>query len=294
MHILAATNFSTRSQRALRRAGQLAQVEGAELAIVNVVDYNQPQHRVEMDMREAERILAELTSSMPELREVQCCPLVVSGDPFDAILRTAAAQRADLIAMGAHRRQPLRDIFVGTTIERLIRTGPYPVLIVNNDVKAPYGTVLAPIDMSEPSANAIRVARATGLMDEAHFTILHAFLPLANGMMFLAGLDRARIDKYVSGERQKVTEELAAFLVENDLGVPGSSLRVEEGGAFEVISGAVDKMRPDLLVIGTNGRSGMLNALLGSVADEALRSLNVDILAVPPVKQQHSVQSLRG
>ena len=39
--------------------------------------------------------------------------------------------------MGAHRKQFLRDIFVGTTIERVIRTGPYPVLMVNNEASAP-------------------------------------------------------------------------------------------------------------------------------------------------------------
>lgn len=46
-------------------------------------------------------------------------------------------------------------------------------------------------------------------------------------------------------------------------------------------------MLPDLLVMGTQGPDpGLLKALIGSVTEEALRSLSVDILAVPPVKQQ--------
>ena len=81
------------------------------------------------------------------------------GDPFDGILRTARTLKADLIVMGAHRKQLLRDIFVGTTIERVIRTGPYPVLMVNNEVQPPYRTALAAVDMSEASANAIRTAQ---------------------------------------------------------------------------------------------------------------------------------------
>lgn len=39
----------------------------------------------------------------------------------------------------------------------------------------------------------------------------------------------------------------------------------------------------DLLVIGTRGRSGIAKVLLGSVAEEILRIVDVDILAVPPV-----------
>ena len=50
------------------------------------------------------------------------------------------------------------------------------------------------------------------------------------------------------------------------------------------MSRVVEEMRPDLLVMGTHGRSGLLKVLIGSVTEEALRSLNVDILAVPPVK----------
>jgi universal stress protein E len=80
-------------------------------------------------------------------------------------------------------------------------------------------------------------------------------------------------------------EELAAFLIANDLGREKWSLRVEEGAPIEVISRAVADMRPDLLVMGTHGRSGLLKALIGSVTEEALRSLSVDILAVPPVRQ---------
>lgn len=286
MQILAATDFSTRSQRALRRAGQLARAEAAELAIIHVVDDDQPQQLAEMEVRESERMLAELISVVTELRDVRCHPMVVKGDPFDAIVRTAAAQAADLIVMGAHRKQLLRDIFVGTTIERVIRTGHHPVLMVNNEVDAPYGVVLTPVDLSDASANAIRAARAVGLIDGVRLEILHAFLPVGKGKMSMAGLDQAVIDEYVSSERQEVTEELMAFLLEKDLGGLGASLRVEEGSAFEAISAGVDRMRPDLVVMGTRGRSGLLKVLLGSVTEAVLRSLNVDILAVPPDKRQ--------
>lgn len=282
MQILAATDFSTRSQRALRRAGRLARAAAAELSIVHVVDDDQPQRLVEMEIRESERMLAELIDAVSELRGLRCHPMVVTGDPFDAIVRTAAAQGADLIVMGAHRKQLLCDIIVGTTIERVIRTGGHPVLMVNNEAKSPYEVVLAPVDLSDASANAIKAARAAGLTDGARLEMLHAFLPVGKGKMSMAGLGQAAIDEYVSSERREVTMELTAFLLENDLGGSGASLRVEEGGAFEVISAGIDRMRPDLLVIGTHGRSGLMKVLLGSVTEEALRSLSVDILAVPP------------
>ena len=83
MQILAATDFSTRSTRALRQAGLLAQPGNAQLLIVHVVDDDQPEELVRIEKREAERVLNEQVASMPELRGIQARPMVVTGDPFD-------------------------------------------------------------------------------------------------------------------------------------------------------------------------------------------------------------------
>jgi universal stress protein E len=282
MQILAATDFSTRSQRALRRAGLLARERGAALTLVHVVDDDQPLDLVALERREAERILSEQISAMPELRGVRCRPLVTDGDPFDGILRMAAALPADLIVMGAHRKQLLRDIFVGTTIERVIRMGPYPVLMANREVEAPYRTALAAVDMSEPSAHAIRTSMSLGLLNGARLTLVHAFLPLAKGKLSYAGLSRDSIDEYVASERLRAADEMTAFLDANAMAEHQQSMMIEEGAPFEVISSAVQRLQPDVLVIGTHGRSGIAKALLGSVTEEVLRLLDVDILAVPP------------
>src|SRR3954451_18862357 len=123
MNIVAATDLSTRSNRALRQAGLLARSPDAKLHLVHVVDEDQPAELVRIEEREAQRMLVEQIASMPELENVHCYPIVVKGYPFDGILQAAAAAHADLVVMGAHRKQFLRDIFTGTTIERVIRGG---------------------------------------------------------------------------------------------------------------------------------------------------------------------------
>jgi len=285
MHILAATDFSTRSNRALRQAGLLAQPGRAQLHIVHVVDDDQPEELVRLEKREAERVLNEQAGSMPELSGVQAQLMVVTGDPFDGILKTAAEVNADLIVMGSHRKQLLLDIFVGTTIERVIRKGSFPVLMVNHEAQRKYDKVVAAVDMSDASANAVRVALSTGLISDKGATLLHAFVAVAQGKLSVADTDQLSIDSYIASERQRALDEVAAFLVANDLRRIRWTLRVEEGGPGEVISRAVAQMHPDLLIMGTEGRSALRKMLIASVTDEALRSLNVDILAVPPKKR---------
>ena len=282
MQILAATDFSTRSNRALRQAGLLAQPSNAQLHIVHVVDDDQPEVLVRMEMREAERLLKEQVSSMAELQGTQSYPMVIAADPFDGILRAAEKTQPNLIVMGSHRKQMLRDIFVGTTIERVVRKGSFPVLMVNHEAQRRYERAVLPVDMSKASAHAIHSALKVGLIDGSAATLVHALSPMEKGKLAYAGVNETRMSEYVAGERQLATDEMAAFLVENNLADRGWPRRIEEGSPIEVISRAVEELRPDLLVVGTHGRSPLIRGLIGSVTEDALRSLNVDILAVPP------------
>lgn len=284
MRILAATDFSTRSNRALRQAGLLAQPSNAQLHIVHVVDDDQPDELTRMEKREAERLLNEQISSMPELQGTQSGAMVITGDPFDGILRAAGETQPDFIVMGSHRKQMLRDIFVGTTIERVVRKGSFPVLMVNHEAQRKYERVVAPVDMSKASAHAIHTAIKTGLISGGAATLLHGFSAIGKGKMAYAGVNETRMSEYVAGERQVATDEMATFLVENNLTEKGWPLRIEEGAPMEVISRAVTQLRPDLLIMGTHGRSPLVKALIGSITEEALRTLNVDILAVPPAR----------
>jgi nucleotide-binding universal stress UspA family protein len=284
MKILAATDFSTRSNRALRQAALLAQSDDSLLFMVHVVDNDQPDDLVRMEQREAERILREQMGAMPEIRWTHARPMVIAGDPFDGILQAAAEIQPDLIVMGSHRKQLLRDIFIGTTVERVIRKGSVPVLMVNHEAQRRYERILAPTDMSDVSASALHAARSIGLLGDSA-TLVHAFTALAKGKMSVAGVDRDSIADYIEGERRQVSNELAAFLIANDLQGSQWRLRVEDGSPMEIISRAVTDIEPDLMVMGTHGRSRLIKALIGSTTEEALRSLNVDILVIPSIER---------
>ncbi|PWB84341.1 MAG: universal stress protein [Methylocystaceae bacterium] len=279
--ILCATDFSLRSRRALRRAALLARRSAAELTLVHVVDDDQPEELIELERREADKFLKEQVASLAELQNLPCRLVVATGEAFDGVLRTARNPSADLIVMGTHRKQLLRDTFIGTTLERVIRTGPFPVLMVNREAERPYGGVLAAVDMSEPSARAITTAEALGLLDGVDVTIVHAFIALAKGQLFVANTPRAQIDEYIADERLNASMTLSSFLAAHGLCRPGWSLRLEEGDAFQAIARVAKELAPDLVVIGTHGRSGVAKMLLGSVAEQTLRSLDVDILAAP-------------
>lgn len=283
-HIVAATDFSSRSQRALRRAGMLATQIGAELTLVNVVDDDQPQSIIDIERREADKFMNEQIASLAELRGARCRALTTTGEAFDGILRTAKEIACDLIVMGSHRKQVLRDVFIGTTIERVIRTGSFPVLMVNKPADFRYNRIVAAVDLSDASARAVKAANALHLLDGPDVTLLHAFLAPAQGKLYAANASREQIDAYVADERTQAGGELAAFLVRHSIDIGGLRRRLTKGEPYEVIERLVAEEEPDLIVVGTHGRSAVVKILIGSVAEQILRRLDVDILAVPPAR----------
>jgi nucleotide-binding universal stress UspA family protein len=280
--LLLATDLSSRSERALLRAASLVRQFDCPWFILHVVDSDQPQLRVELEVeqirRDLQARLGEFTERAGRAPEIW----VEAGDPAPRIAECARWGDIDLLVMGVHRRNALRDVFVGTTLERVVRTCEKPVLVVNREPESSYRDLVLALDLSPTSARAVRAAKALGLMDGARCRAVHAFEPFAKVMLMNAGIATPMLDDHLSSEERNARLNLAGFLEEQGLlGVVGEQ-RVEEGLPMTVLRRVMADSPADLLVLGTRGMGGIKRVLIGSVADAALREFECDILAVPP------------
>jgi nucleotide-binding universal stress UspA family protein len=294
--LLAATDLSLRSDRAVRRAAGLAGPLGAELLLLYVVDDDRPASLLDAERREA---LSLLQGRAAELAKSAWDPapraLVETGDPFDGINRAAEAQTADLVVLGAHRRGFLRDVFAGTTAERVVGHGGRPVLMVNSPPVGPYRRILAATDLDEGSAHALRAAAALGLLDGADLTVLHAFQAPEKGLMVRADLSGQAVADYLSARTREVEAKMACFLAGVGLDVPSRPRMVaEEGGPAKVIKEAVGRLRPDLVLMGKGQHGVLRRVFLGSVAAEVVPELDCDVLVVPPSASRDGTVAAAG
>lgn len=138
--ILFANDFSESSGNAFDYAMELAQKFSARLVIIHVI--NEP-----VDLRgfyvphiSFDNLEKEITEGAEKMMDRFCADklqgfpnyekAVVSGIPYEEIVRKAEETNADLIVMGTHGRKGLDHMLFGSTAERVVRGARCPVLTV--------------------------------------------------------------------------------------------------------------------------------------------------------------------
>lgn len=284
--LLVATDFSDDARQAALRAADLAAQLGAQLELLHVVSgsslsslrelFNLGSEAGTRLTDDARRMLGELAEEIAEKTGFAAMPRVQTGHVVNEII--SAADQADMLVLGARGMSPLRDVFLGTTAEKLLHKCKRPVLVSKRPPHGPYRRVIVPVDLSTHSAAALRMA--AWVAPQSYITIIHAFDVPFEGKLWLAGVVDAEIQRYRTLAREQAQDRIEALM--RGLGDP--SLRVhqmvEHGDPARIILEQEEAMNPDLVVIGKHGQSIMGDFLLGSVARHVLSNARCDVLVV--------------
>jgi nucleotide-binding universal stress UspA family protein len=280
VRLLVATDFSVRSDRALRRASLLAHKLGASLTVVHVLDVDRPQKLIAADRFAASAALEELTGTLRDIDRLDADWLVRTDDIHAGILAAAEDVRADLIVVGPHRRR-LSDVFVGTTAERMVRRSTRPLLVAVEDPSAHHRGTLLALDFDEASQVAARQALALGVFDHTDVVVMHAFDAPAEHLMKRSLEPVVSIQSYVEEERKRAARKLESLLTKLELPPSCRSIVSIKGSPARTILETAQQLDSDLIVLGTNQRNGFERVLVGSVAGDVIRDAHRDILIVP-------------
>jgi nucleotide-binding universal stress UspA family protein len=280
--IMIATDFSERSDRALRRAVILAREHDAVLEIVHVVDNDRPRRIVDREVNDARQLLSELARSLKVLDGVFCTMQIVQDDPFAGIVKAVAKATPDLLVIGPHRRQILRDAFVGTTAERTIRAASCPVLMVNGPPVGPWRHMLQTTDLSETAENALKRIIGLGLGAGAQSSVLTVFDAPALRLAMSDCMGKEGQEEYLNDLRTDARQSLAAFTARLGIEQAEKIVRPEETTVANEILKAAEELKADLIVVGTQGKGAVARMVLGSVAQQVLKDASCDVLVIPP------------
>ena len=125
-----------RSLGALRLAGSLAVLSKAQLTVLSVVEWPEPEvaELARFDDRDfrvhlREQVRQELATAVATtLSGGTVCEELAYGQPYRRILHVAERDNSDLIVMGVRGRNPFDLAIFGSTANQVVRRARCPVL----------------------------------------------------------------------------------------------------------------------------------------------------------------------
>ena len=277
--ILLATDFSPHADRALEWSAALARRFGAELEIATSIyvmpfaaapGYGMPPDYLRGVREAADRRLGELVARVGSDGPRAHCT-VLHEDPSSGICALAREIHADLVALGTRGRTGLAHVVLGSVAERVARLAPCPVLTVHAEVSPPrpLRKLVVATDFSDPARTAVEVAR-TWLEPNGSLVLAHAIPAVMSPGDPAVPLPDPNSEAWARGEYEKLAPTLSGVRSELDL---------RFGNAETSILEAAARHSADAIVIGTQGRTGLAHALLGSVAERVIRRAQIPVFS---------------
>lgn len=137
--ILVAVDGSEHARQAARTAIELGKKTGAEFLLFNAVGWSLPHSQLEaLDADFRKELLDKANQLLTEYEDlfhsqnVTFQKRIAIGDPATLIKETAEAADVDLIALGFHGQNALMDLFLGSTVYKVIHRTKTPLLIVKS------------------------------------------------------------------------------------------------------------------------------------------------------------------
>ncbi|WHZ24309.1 MAG: Universal stress protein family [Nitrospira sp.] len=294
--ILFATDFSDDAVRAQEYAMYLATAWDAKVDVLHVIEapvwLNADAATVavvEQARKDAAQRLEQIHDQMVR-SGISAAVRQVVGNPAEEVALAARDNGADLLVLGVQGRTNLLYGLIGSTVERVVKDGPCPVLAVpgmRDEVGRPIDAhpyvpirnILVAVDFSSPSLNAAEYAIQLANSLGCKLTLMHVLEPLCYDLDCGLGLIEQETRKRDHWNRQ--LSELKDLII--SFGLPAE---VEISGGFpsDAILASTLRHRSDLVVMGTHGRRGVSGRRFGSVAEAVLRRATCPVVTVKQPK----------
>jgi nucleotide-binding universal stress UspA family protein len=284
--VVVAVDFSTCSAAASRAALRLARAFGARLTFLHVIAPLAVDPEVVLnwgDFPERRRAAAE--SQLREWRLEQTGGFaaddeVLEGRPGDVLVRRVTELAADLLVLGRRGQTSgaLAGEQLGSTAARVLRHAVCPVWVTGDDgeTEGLKQLVLA-TDYSPAAEVAVPVAAGLAAFFGARLTVVNVQEPMA-----LPGqLEYQRHGAEIEVRRERAAAELDVWRARHLAAAADGAAEALEGAAAPALCRAARRLRADLVVLASRGRTGWLRVLLGSTAERVAEHAPCAVLVVP-------------
>jgi nucleotide-binding universal stress UspA family protein len=273
--ILCPTDFSVAARNAVRAAASLANQHDAELVLLHAWfvptssyagTFVLPSDVVTSVREGAAHALSTAAREAVRAGARKVTTRLVRGIPDVVIVDTLADEAFDLCVIGTHGRSGVPRLLAGSVAEKVLRHASTPVLTIRPDIPSGHHRhVLCPTDFSQTADAALELARDL-VRPGGALTLVHVFSQPPGTYGLTAQFE---------AEARQALETRATRI--------GDALEVHTRllyghPASEIVRVLEQDPSIDLIAMGSRRRSGLARLVIGSVAEEVLRSARAPVL----------------
>ncbi|MFK8058745.1 MAG: universal stress protein [Polaribacter sp.] len=270
--IIVPVDFSNHSEYALKTAALLAKKYDAEVYALHMLDLQEvtlsesehyQQEKAIFFLKLAEKKFKKFLEK-EYLKDVKVVPIIKHYKVFSEVNAIAEEVKADLIIMGSQGASGLKEFFVGSNTEKVVRYSELPVLVIKNEMfNTDFSDIVVASDFSQESIPAFKKMLKTVDFLNARKHILYVNLP---------------------NENFKTSSEMEALANEFLMEVEGNTDRlinvnyVCDRSIEQGILNFSNAVGADLISVITHGRRGLSHIFSGSIAEDITNHSTLPIM----------------
>lgn len=257
--ILVPTDFSEQAENALKVAAQLARKLDSKIYLL---------HMLELPLQEVDMMNA--ASPIPEamffmklaqqkfedllardyLNGLMVHDIVKNYPSFSSIIDTCHEYNVDLIVMGSHGATGLKEMFIGSNTEKVVRTSDIPVLVIKNE---------------HANFKVDRFVFASDFNKDNRETYKQAteVAKIFNAKMYLVMVNTANSFISTSEARKRIN----AFIKDSEFENYSTHIYNDDSVEQGILNFSKD-IDADLIGISTHGRQGIAHFFNGSISED--------------------------
>jgi nucleotide-binding universal stress UspA family protein len=297
--ILVPLDFSRASIHALKYTIALAEEFNAAIHLVHV----QPSDdftavagagHLMMNCADAIALMQDRLAEVQEKHDVKFWPdncHVVSGKPFEEIVKLARELHIDLIVLPTRGQSGLKRIALGSTAERVVRFASCPVLVprgakfdsmtwsAESAEKFSPRKILAPVDFSDCSLYGLKYAALLAKRFRAKLQLLNVIYQYTE--LFHMNRAAGAMPSLIESARVSAKEEMRRLRQLDFMDGVACETDIRVGAVVDEICRQGSEGNVDLIVASTHGLTGFEHAMLGSITEHVVRYAECPVLVVP-------------
>ncbi len=298
MKVLISYDGSLCSNEAVQAVASMVLPPGSNILVVNVIEdisktlpfslFEKEPTDLEIDKIEHSRQLEAVVDKLArEQPHVFVHHKVRFGIPAEMIIDTADRWKPDLVVIGAKGRGQLDRLLLGSVSQFVLERLDCPVLIkrpgqqINNESSC--RKILLPVDGSLFSFDTIEWLAGQEWCSDSRFRLFMAIPEFKD----LLTRKVSRRKAAVLWQRWKSAKERAFEMLEEQalklglrVGNEHISIQVEPGEPRQAIMEAAARWSPDVIAMGSHGRTGLESILVGSVSKYVTTHFSGSVLVV--------------